>query len=134
MAPSPATTPRPRSARWRRASNPRKGRWRARWRGRWKRQSRCSGSVAGRRRAGMIVGWRVTGVGGRFAAPRFTLARRGALLAGSNAQALDAPWIGVEHFDLKIARPRDHLAAHRQTPDVSDEITAQRLDFLAGLA
>src|SRR6185369_3964746 len=61
-------------------------------------------------------------------------ARRGAFLPRRDAQPLDAARIGIEHLDLVIAGARDHLAAHRQAPDEADEIAAQRLDFLAGLA
>ena len=41
-------------------------------------------------------------------------ARRGTFLADGDAQALDPPRIGIEHFDLQIARARNHLATQQQ--------------------
>ena len=51
-----------------------------------------------------------------------------------DAQPLDAPRIGIEHFDLEIAGAGNDFAAHRQAADMGHEIAAQRFDFLAGLA
>ena len=73
-------------------------------------------------------------VGRRLAAPGLALAHRGALLARSDAQALDPSRVGIEHFDFKIAGARDDFAAHRQPPDVSNEVAAEGLDFLTGFA
>ena len=57
-----------------------------------------------------------------------------AFLAGGDAQPLDAPRIGIEHFDFEIAGTGNDFAAHRQAADMGDEIAAQRLDFFAGFA
>jgi hypothetical protein len=75
------------------------------------------------------------GLGGYFPAPALSLdTRRRALLAGGDPKPLDPPRVGVEHFHLEIARTGNDLATHGQAADVTDEIAAQRLDFLAGLA
>src|SRR6201999_800010 len=70
-----------------------------------------------------------------LAAPRLAL-RPGCrpFLAQAYAQALDAPRVGVEHMNLVIAGTGNDFAAHRQPADMADQIAAQRLDFLAGLA
>src|SRR5439155_18855546 len=95
-----------------------------------------SGSLA----AGSIAGWR----GGAVAARALVLlgrrlaaalgARHGALLARRDTQALDAPWVGVEHLDLESAGPRNHFAADRQPADMRHQIAAERFDVLAGVA
>src|SRR6202035_1592782 len=78
---------------------------------------------------------RMTGLRRGFAAAALALRSRGrTFLAGGDTQALDAPRIGIEHFDLVMAGAGDHLAADRQAADMGHQIAAQRLDFLAGLA
>src|SRR5271154_239489 len=96
--------------------------------------SRRAGSVAGRW-IGIIVGLDGAWLRRSFSPPGFALrTRRGAFLAGADAQPLDAARIGIEHFDFKIAGPGNDFAAHRQPSDMGHEIAAQRLDFLAGFA
>ena len=60
--------------------------------------------------------------------------RRGAFLAGCDAQALDPARIGIEHLDFEIAGAGNDFAAHRQPPDMGDKVSAQRFHFLAGFA
>ena len=44
------------------------------------------------------------------------------LFAGVNTHALHAPRIGVEDFDLELARTRDQFAAHRHAADQRDDV------------
>ncbi len=51
-----------------------------------------------------------------------------------NAHALDAARIGIEYFEFEQAGPGDQFAAQRQPSGARDQITAERIDFLGGVA
>src|ERR1700748_2948010 len=93
-----------------------------------------AGSVTGRR-AHIVIGLRRANVRRCFAAAGLALGSpRGTLLAGRDAQALDASRIGIEYFDFVIAGAGNDFAAYRQAADMSHEIAAEGFDFLAGFA
>src|SRR5258708_3670448 len=99
----------------------------------WQRSLRA-GSVA-RRWAGGVRALHLSCLGRGLAAAGLALdAWRRAFLPRRDAQPLHPPRVGIEHFDLEIARTRNDLAAHRQAADVAHEVAAQRLDFLTGFA
>src|SRR5918994_2814406 len=93
-----------------------------------------AGSIAGSR-ARIVVGLRLTTLCRGVTAAAFARRpRHGALLAGGDAQPLDAPRIGIEHLDLEIARAGNDFAADRQAAEMGHEIAAEGFDFFAGLA
>src|SRR5271163_83489 len=67
---------------------------------------------------------------------RRQLARAGwtTILAEIDFDALDPPWIGIEHFGLERLRPGHQFAAHRYVAGFGHQITAERVDFVGHLA
>ena len=57
-----------------------------------------------------------------------------AILARSDAHALDAARIGVKNLDLEFAGAGNDFAAHRKAADLRDEIAAERIDVFASFA
>jgi hypothetical protein len=64
----------------------------------------------------------------------FPMAQVRAILVRADAHALDAARVGIEHFDLEIARPGDDFAAHRQAADLRHQIAAERIDIFTRFA
>src|SRR5215475_11218163 len=69
---------------------------------------------------------------GAYGAP-LAVGRRRAL-AAIDAQPLQAPRIRIEHLDLEVARPGHELAAHRYAADLHEQIAAECIDLLGGVA
>src|SRR5579862_4501990 len=128
MAPSPAPTARRRRTRSNHAASPRPAR------------SNCAAPSASRRALRVRIRpvglrrWRRTR---RRRLQRYGLfAHRGgpAILAAVNSRPLDPARIGIEHFGLERLRAGYQFAAHRHMAGADDQITAERVDFLRGVA